>query len=389
MNESVPRVSILLTVYNGEAYLGEAIESLLAQTFRDFELIAVDDGSSDGSWEVIGRYALQDNRILPLRCQPNQGVVKALNLGLRAVRGEFISRHDADDRSHPERIARQVAFLDSHPAYGLVGAVPRMIGLQGEPLENPGAYTDTRDEEIQERLLDYMCLCGPSVTFRRETLLRAGYTFTEGLDASEDYDLCLRLAEKGKMASLEGGLYEYRQHPASASTTRAAQQLFNKATALENAVNRRPDLAAAPRSFATVSRDFLHAGVVASARGDLPFARRCLANALRVDPAVLDGDQPLEGLIRSYTPRDSLEEGLSYTHSLFDDWLPRKARLQRLKQRLVSYLYMAAVFSQAEQGTVRGLRSNLLAGIRCHPAWLLNRGVLSLLWKSLPAPFSR
>src|SRR5258705_775698 len=113
-----PQVSVLLPVWNGERHLAAAIESVLGQSFTDFELLIVDDGSTDGSAALIRRYG--DERIRLFENEKNLGVTRSLNLGLAQARGRYVARMDADDLSAPERLARQVAFLDSHPEVALV-----------------------------------------------------------------------------------------------------------------------------------------------------------------------------------------------------------------------------------------------------------------------------
>ena len=183
-----------MSVYNGQPFIAEAVESVLKQTYQDYEFIIVDDGSIDDTWQILSNYGERDKRIILLRNQPNAGVVRALNKGLDQSRGEIIARHDADDISHPDRILKQVEFLDLHPECGLVAAVPQLIDRSSSPL-GPSGFTATENEEIQHELLDHMCLCGPTILIRRECLKAAGFYFSLGLDASEDYDLCLRLAE--------------------------------------------------------------------------------------------------------------------------------------------------------------------------------------------------
>src|SRR5574341_134174 len=126
---SAPRLSVLMSVYNGGQYLGECVESILNQIFRDFEFIIVDDGSTDDSWQILRHYAEQDERIVLLRNQPNRGVVQALNQGLDHAQAQIIARQDADDVSHPERFRRQIDFLDQHLDYGLVAVVPMLVDM--------------------------------------------------------------------------------------------------------------------------------------------------------------------------------------------------------------------------------------------------------------------
>src|SRR5579859_5191090 len=116
-----PRVSVLMTVFNNERFLRQAVESILGQTFDDFEFLIVDDGSLDGSPAILDEYARADARVKVIHCLHNRGHVYAANDGLSHVQGEYVARMDADDVSLPERLARQVQFLDEHPEIGVAG----------------------------------------------------------------------------------------------------------------------------------------------------------------------------------------------------------------------------------------------------------------------------
>ena len=376
------RVSIVMAVYNGEPYLAEAIESVLSQTFEDFEFIIIDDGSTDDTWETLTRFAERDTRIVLLRNQPNAGVVRSLNRGLDYSRGSIITRQDADDISHPERIQQQLDYLDANPEYGLVAAVPQPIDIAGNPLDL-SYWNATENEEIQHKLLENMCLCGPTIMVRRECLEAVGFYFSEGLDASEDYDICLRLAEVTKLASLEGSLYLYRQHPESASSKRAQQQMFNKAVGLERAISRRYGNHPPEDKIATVARDYLHAAILAFARDELVQARHSLGEALRLYPPILERDQPLEDLVRAYTPDGSIQAALEYTDSIFRGLFPNTKFLVRTRSRLLSYLHMSQVFDGVQQGNFSQVDQHFWPGIRYQPAWLFNRGVISIIFKTL------
>jgi glycosyltransferase involved in cell wall biosynthesis len=373
-----PRVSILMSVYNGGPYLDECVNSILDQSFQDFEFIIVDDGSTDNSWEVLQGYAERDSRIVLVRNSPNIGVVRALNKGLDQARSELIARQDADDISHPERIMRQVDFLDNHPDFGLIAAVPRLVDMDGSPLER-AHYTATENDEIQELLLDYMCLCGPTIMMRRKCLEEVGLYFTEGSDASEDYDICLRLAEVTKLASLEGYLYQYRQQPESASNKRSAQQMFNKAACLERAIERRYGNHPPQDKIATVARDYLHAAVIAFARDNPDQARRGLAEAIRVYPSILERDQPLEDLVKAYTPGVPFQAALDFTDRIFSELLPDTKLLAAMRSRLLSNLHMGQVFAAANQEDYSRVNQHIWSGIHYQPGWLLNRGVWAIL----------
>jgi glycosyltransferase involved in cell wall biosynthesis len=207
-----PRVSVLTPVYNAEPYLAEAVESILAQTFRDFEFIIIDDGSLDGSLALLKRYAERDRRIR-LLSRPNTGIVGALNEGLSLVRGELIARMDADDVALPDRLERQVAYLGEHPECSAVGSWVLAIDSVGDPL-CVWCCAETH-EAIDAVLLGTGQIPGlvhPATVFRHSAVLEAGeYRDLPG----EDKDLFLRLAEHGQLANLPHVLLQYRLHPAS------------------------------------------------------------------------------------------------------------------------------------------------------------------------------
>jgi hypothetical protein len=383
-----PRVSVLMSVYNGGAYLAESIESILNQSYSDFEFVIVDDGSSDCSWGILERYAEQDTRIVLLRNQPNLGVVRALNKGLEHVQTGFIARQDADDISDPERLKRQLEFLVSHPDYGLVAAIPLIVNMDGVPLGR-SHYTATENEEIQELLLDYMCLCGPTIMMRRKCLEEAGYYFAEGSDASEDYDICLRLAEVTKLASLDGCLYRYRQQPESASSKNAAPQMFNKAVALEKALTRRYGVASPQEKLDTVARDYLHAAIIGYVKGSMNLANKSLREANRVQPLLLEREQPLKGLVRAYTPSETFEAAVKFTDGIFNDLFPNTKFLSEIRSRLLADLHMGQVFIGVETGDYILVDQHIWQGIRHNPSWLLNRGVAVIIGKSFVTRWRR
>ena len=122
---SRPKVSVVMSVYNGERYLSEAIESILQQTFTDFEFIIVDDGSTDGTGSILGNCT--DSSIVHLRNRENIGLTRALNRGLEVASGEFVARQDVDDVSFPSRLARQVSYLEKNPSVGVLGTQMEMV----------------------------------------------------------------------------------------------------------------------------------------------------------------------------------------------------------------------------------------------------------------------
>lgn len=215
----MPKVSVLMSVYNGERYLRQAVESILAQTFADFEFIIIDDCSNDLSGSIINSYS--DPRIVSVRNEINLGLTGSLNAGLEIVRGEYIARMDCDDVSLPERLGKQVSFMDSHPEVGVCGAWAKDIDEAGRVIAD-------RPTRIGE-LADYYYwipspVIHPSAMIRAALLKRLRYD--HNLRYAQDYDLWLRIVKTGyKLASMPEHLLQYRVHAGSISKSKLDTQL--------------------------------------------------------------------------------------------------------------------------------------------------------------------
>jgi GT2 family glycosyltransferase len=233
---NVPLISVCMPVYNAKRYLGEAIESILGQTFRDFEFLIVDDGSTDRSLAILKHYAAQDSRIR-LSSRPNAGLVVRLNEMLHQARGDLIARMDADDVALPERFARQVEFLRSHPEVDVVGGAQEHIDSDGYHLF---IYYDLEgNEEIQERALNGICpINHPSVMMRRKAVLAVGGYRVEMM-LVEDLDLWLRMGEHGLLANLPEVITRYRMHASSVSALQQHRQISQIQVAVDAACDRR------------------------------------------------------------------------------------------------------------------------------------------------------
>lgn len=216
-----PCVSVVLPVYNGAAFLREAIDSVLAQTFSDFELIAIDDGSTDASGDIIRSY---DDARLRLLAVPHAGLVAALNAGLARARGRYIARMDSDDRAKPQRLERQVAFLELHPEISILCSDVAIIdaaGLKtGRQTEHACTTSAVRDAMLYRIRLKPVI--HPSVMMRRtvfETL--GGY---RDYHCAEDHDFWLRATDHFGFARLNELLLDYRIYDGGISRTRALDQ---------------------------------------------------------------------------------------------------------------------------------------------------------------------
>jgi glycosyltransferase involved in cell wall biosynthesis len=203
---------VLLPVWNGEAFLEQAIESILRQTFSSFELIVIDDGSSDRSADIAEEFACGDDRVHVLR-RAHEGLSAALNAGIAAAFGEYVARMDADDISIPHRLHQQVAYLDEHPACIAAGAWIEVVDEAGLHL-GLKTFVETHDEISAALLQGVSPIAHPTIVVRGDVLRAAG-----GYDArrypSEDLDLWFRLAERGELANIGEALLRHRRHKAA------------------------------------------------------------------------------------------------------------------------------------------------------------------------------
>lgn len=238
---TTPRISVAMSVFNNAPYLAHAIESILAQTMTDFEFIIVNDGSTDGSGEIIDRFAAGDSRIKAIH-QANAGLIVSLNRIIEAARAPLIARMDGDDIALPERFARQLAFLDACPDIGVLGTGCTCIDEDGRPSSHKFDNL-TAPEDVRADLRNGPPLCHPSVIMRRDAVSAVG-GYHRAYRHCEDYDLWLRLSERVRMANLPERLLLYRQSATQVSNRHAYLQKIGAAVAWEAHVERlagRPD----------------------------------------------------------------------------------------------------------------------------------------------------
>lgn len=236
MGRSGASLSVVLPVRNGTPYIGEAVRSILTQTYRDFELVIVDDGSTDGTLDIITAFQKDDPRVR-LERNPGSGLVDGLNHGIAVSTAPLIARMDADDVALPSRLRRQVDFLNEHPEIAVVGSHVTYIDEFGKPAGDAGVLPQT-PEDIARHLLKGCCLRHPTVVMRREAVEKAGGYRRELLDA-EDYDLWLRMAEQAALTNLPDVLLLYRVHSGQVSERKKWMQRLSRNLALLAAMERR------------------------------------------------------------------------------------------------------------------------------------------------------
>jgi glycosyltransferase involved in cell wall biosynthesis len=198
-------VTVLMAVYNGMPYIDAAIESILSQTYTDIEFVIVENGSTDGTPAILDAYQKKDTRIRVIHTK--KGFVRALNLGLEQAKGKYIVRMDVDDISLPDRIQKQVEFMELHPKVGLCGCWVRRFGAESTVTKYP-----TKDKNIRSSLLFSNPFAHPAVIIRSSILKQYNLVYQD-VAPLEDYDLWVRLAKVTQFANLPEILLQYRIHP--------------------------------------------------------------------------------------------------------------------------------------------------------------------------------
>lgn len=222
MSKEKPFVSVVMPAYNAEKYISEAIESILNQTFKDFEFIIIDDGSKDKTWEIVQDYAEKDERIVAVRNEKNLKICKTLNKGVKISKGKYIARMDSDDWSYQDRLKKQIDFMESHLNVVVSGGHVEVsdenlsiLYLKKYPL---------LDKDIRKKMFIYNPFTHPCVIFRSDVIKTENPTYDHSFYDAEDYDLYFRLGKKGEMANIKEILLKYRVSSGSISFKRHVRQ---------------------------------------------------------------------------------------------------------------------------------------------------------------------
>ncbi len=201
-----PKITVLMAVHNGERYIRDAVDSMLSQTFRDFEFLIIDDGSGDKTSDIINSY--KDDRIRFVHNKENIGMGESLNKGIRLALGDYIARMDCDDISIPNRLDEQFTFMENNPEVVLCGSWVKTLGKVSHvwkfPIEN---------DEIKCRLLFDSVFVHSSVIMRKNILLEEGYFYNKEFIGAEDYELWVRMSKKYNLANIGKVLLKYRIYP--------------------------------------------------------------------------------------------------------------------------------------------------------------------------------
>jgi len=236
-----PLVSVVMPVYNGEPFVEEAILSILNQSYEDFELLIIDDGSWDSSLELITKYEKLDSRVHSISHTTNQGLVAALNSGLAQARGKYLARMDQDDISLKDRFIKQVQHLEARPEIGIAGCRVRHIDGSGNFLNTPRMHLDKLS--IRWQILFHNPFYHSAVMLRKRELDQIGLRYDPNFENGEDYDLWSRLLMHTWGENLPDILLHYRFHAESMSERRLAEQHRNAADIASLTIHRHlPDV---------------------------------------------------------------------------------------------------------------------------------------------------
>ncbi|MCC6456214.1 MAG: glycosyltransferase [Caldilineaceae bacterium] len=395
-----PRVSVVMAVHNGEAFLREAMDSILTQTFGDFELIVIDDASTDSTPAILASYT--DARIVLLTNQTNKGQTLSLNAGLAIARGELIARHDADDISSRTRFEAQVAAMSQQPALGLLGTGYQVIDRCGQRLET--VLLPATNAELQARLESGNCFCHGSVMIRRSCLEEVG-GYRGYFRMTQDYDLWLRLSERHELASLQMPLYQLRFDALSMSRKRRPLQLAYRRLARALAAQRRSQgreealpedvMLSFPPEPERLLNDARGTAYLYYAAGAYDKAAECLQRAETILNSQLNSEKDGQATNFAATWQSwAFDRALALSHLRGDaaqgaaliHWICANLSVpnrNELAQQMIGRLYADEAFKAFNHGHRRNVVPHMWRAIRADYRLLCNRGLWSISAKAL------
>ena len=377
---TLPRVSVIIPTFNRSDYLRQAIASVLAQTFSAFEIVVVDDGSTDDTAGAVAVF--NDPRIIYL-FQENAGRSSARNHGLSQARGEYIAFLDDDDLYLPDKLAVQTDFLDAHQEIGLTGGGAQMISADGSPLRIWETWRDRPELTLPGCL--YSCpLLTCSILMRRRWLAALDHWFDPKMDRAEDTDFWIRLLAAGcSMAWLPQVVCGYRQHPASSQAN--SERYQRGYLCLLDKLFARADLP--PVVQAERQPLYAHYVVVgachAYAAGQINTGQEGLQRAAAIAPQILIGKPPpIISSIVGAAQSDSNTDPADLIKVIFSGLPPNLARLRPYRRYALSALPMQRVFA-AHAAHEQPRLVDWIQGVARYPRWLANRGVWSILVRGI------
>ncbi len=382
INAPMPAVSVIIPAYNQAHYLHEAIRSVLAQTCPDFEIIVVDDGSTDDTPRVTQEHT--DPRVRYIY-QQNQGLSAARNTGIRHALGRYLTYLDSDDLFLPDKLTLLIAEIERPPAAGLVAGQAIPIDAAGNPI---GHIFDQPLPADPGMLLLGNPLHVGSILLRREWQERAGF-FDESLRSYEDWDMWLRLARAGcPMRSIARPVSLYRFH--SAQMTRHGVQMTGATFAVLDKVFGDKNLPGDWRALRT--RSYSRANVRAAAQAylaaDYPSGAGYLIQAVAQDSSLIADDAArLADHLAAWSELPKVGDRIDFLESIYDHLPPELEILKRRKRHDLGRAAMQSAFEAYHRGDLPAARDAAQRAFRHDPRWLANRGAVAVFVRSyLPSP---
>jgi len=376
--ELLAEVAVIIPAYNQARYLGQAVESVLAQTFDDWEAVIVDDGSTDETPQVAQCYA--DRRIRYVR-QQNRGLSAARNTGIRQSSAPWLSFLDSDDMFLPQKLSLLLAEAQRKPELGLIAG-------QAQPIDERNRRVGKLMDAPLPQQPEYLLLGNPlhvgSVLLRRDWQERAGF-FDESLRSYEDWDMWLRLGRLGcPMGYVHQPVSLYRFH--TAQMTRIGRQMTQATFAVLDKLYADPDLPPAWMALHDLaySRAYLRAAAQAYFSPDLEEAKACLQQACQLDPTLLEEDAAaLADVLRAWLDLPKTRRPLEHLERIYDNLPAELAALRRQKRQRLGQAAVEIAFQAYQLGDMELARYAMPRAFRWQPRYLLNRGCLAVFIRSL------
>lgn len=379
----MPIVSIIIPAYNQGEFLKQAIQSSLAQTFSDFEVIVVDDGSTDSTPQVVKEFT--DTRIHYIR-QENKGLSGARNTGILNARGEYLTFLDSDDLFLPEKLTLLTAEFRRHPEAGMIAGQAKLIDQHGRPIDS--TFNSVMPGDSAELILGNPFHVGSVMVLKSWQEKIGG--FDESLRSYEDWDMWLRLVRAGcKIMTIDQPVSLYRFH--TAQMTRNGNQMTRSSFAVLDKTFSQTDLPA--RWQQLHDQAYANAHIRAAAHGylahDFELGKTHLDTAVTLYPPLKIDMDVLANRLYGLTQLPKTSDPFEFLSNIYEN-LPHN--LEGLGKRKNHYLGQAAVnlaFHAFQRGQYLKARKNALRAIQYQPRYLTNRGVLSILIKSLLLPYRK
>jgi glycosyltransferase involved in cell wall biosynthesis len=390
----MPRVSVIIPTYNSARFIAATLDSVLAQSFRDFEIIVVDDGSNDNTRDVLQPYLNRINYI----CQQNSERSAARNNALSQAHGEYIAFLDSDDLWAPEKLARQVAVLDDHLQVSLVFSQARYVDVDGNPVSFAGQTIDGQPGN-ELVIADYslpllsgnVVAGGGSTAITRHRLLDEVGNFDLDLVQSEDWDMWVRLARMGLFAYIPEPLTSYRVYGWKKLLTRqmdeeSIQQHLRIVD--KNLVGWQGD----PQEKLRLRNEALRFALVLATQAayqldNVQAGQDFLRRAVQVDPSLGTREKLLWLFVDRAkmieTDTASYEKALTFLKCALDGLPAELAKQRPTYHQATGWLYVSGAFEQYDKGNLAEVRRLVRLAMKATPEVLRNRGVLSIGIKSL------